>query len=134
MVGRGASSLGRAGVFAAGGDPCVEVVAAVKDAAAEAEAAGAGAEVAPVAEGGDGGAQQYGGFGDGEQGGAGACNGVGHGCLLNGSGVVGRYAYRRRGFRPFGDTPPPTSFSRSPVLLQQRRACGLLNPSARRTS
>src|SRR3954468_3541797 len=81
MVGRGASSLGRAGVFAAGVDPCVEVVAAVKDAAAEAEAAGAGAEVAPVAEGGDGGAQHFGGFGDGEQVGVGTGGGGGHGGL-----------------------------------------------------
>src|SRR3954447_8189538 len=78
MVGRRVSRPCRAGVLATGVDPCVEVVAAVEDAAAEAEAAGAG-------------------------------NGVGHGCLLNGSGVVGRYAYRRRGFGPFGDTPPPTS-------------------------
>src|SRR3712207_9403909 len=35
-------------------DPVVEVVAAVEDPAAEAEAAGAGAEVSPGAQGGDG--------------------------------------------------------------------------------
>jgi len=34
-------------------DPGVEVVGAVQDAAAEAEAAGAGAQVAPVPQGGD---------------------------------------------------------------------------------
>jgi hypothetical protein len=40
-----------------GGDPFVEVVGAVEDAAAEAEAAGSGAEVPPVAQGGFGGAE-----------------------------------------------------------------------------
>ncbi len=52
---------------AAGVDPGVEVVAAVEDAAAEAEAGRAGAQVASVAQGGDGSAQELGGLGDGEQ-------------------------------------------------------------------
>src|SRR4051794_18696258 len=48
-------------------DPGVEIVAAVEDAAAEPKAGRAGAEVAPVPEGGDRGPQQLGGLGDGEQ-------------------------------------------------------------------
>jgi hypothetical protein len=48
-------------------DPRLEVVAAVQDTAAEAKAARAGAPVPPVPKRGDGGAQQQGGFGDGEQ-------------------------------------------------------------------
>jgi hypothetical protein len=48
-------------------DPLVEVVGAVEDAAAEAEAAGSGAEVTPVAQGGDGCAEQVSYFGDGEE-------------------------------------------------------------------
>src|SRR4051812_25842866 len=43
-------------------DPGMEVVLAVEDATAEAEAAGARAQVAPVAQGGDGGAEEFGGF------------------------------------------------------------------------
>ena len=54
-------------MVATGVDPGVEVVAAVEDAAAEAEAGRAGAQVPPVAERGDGGPQQFGGLGDGEQ-------------------------------------------------------------------
>ena len=49
------------------GDPGVEVVGAVKDAAAEAEAAGSGAEVPPIAQSGDGCAEEVGCFGDGEE-------------------------------------------------------------------
>ena len=61
-------------------DPAPEVVLAVKDAAAEAKAAGADAEVAPEPQGGDGGAEEFGGLGDGEQFGfAGGL--VGHGWL-----------------------------------------------------
>src|SRR4051812_2509705 len=48
-------------------DPRLDVVAAIEDAAAKAEAARAGAEVAPIAESGNGSAEQCGGFGDGEQ-------------------------------------------------------------------
>jgi hypothetical protein len=48
-------------------DPAAEVVAAVEDAAAESEAVRADVEVPPVAEGGDGGAEEVGGFGDREQ-------------------------------------------------------------------
>ena len=66
---------------ALGVDPGVQVVAAVEDAAAEAEAARAGAQVSPVPQGGDGGAQQFGGFGDGEQLGLVAGWRVGHGWL-----------------------------------------------------
>ena len=50
-----------------GVDEAAQVVGAVEDAAAEAEAAWPGALVPPVAEGGDGGAQKFGCFGDGEQ-------------------------------------------------------------------
>ena len=64
-----------------GVDPGVQVVAAVEDAAAEAEAARTGAQVSPVAQGGDGGAQEVGGFGDGEQVGLAADGGLGHGGL-----------------------------------------------------
>ena len=49
------------------GDPVLEVAAAVDDAPAGSEAAGSGAEVAPVAQGGDGDAENVGDFGDGEQ-------------------------------------------------------------------
>src|SRR6478752_1170024 len=47
--------------------PCEHFVAPVAHAAADAEAARSGAQVAPVAQGADGGAEQFGGFGDGEQ-------------------------------------------------------------------
>ncbi len=50
-----------------GVDPGVQVLAAVEDAAAEAEAVRAGALVSPIPEGGDGSAEEFGGFGDGEQ-------------------------------------------------------------------
>jgi hypothetical protein len=52
-------------VVVLGVDPLVEVVGAVEDAAAEAEAAGSDAEVVPIAQGGDECAEQVGGFGDG---------------------------------------------------------------------
>src|SRR5690348_13635840 len=71
-------------------DPGAEVVAAVEDAAAEAEAGRSGAEVSPVAEGGDGGAEEFGGLGDGEQVGHVVAGLVGHGCLLMAWRVVGR--------------------------------------------
>ena len=45
----------------------MEVVGAVQDAAAEAEAAGAGTQVAPVPQGGDRRTKEVGRFGDGEQ-------------------------------------------------------------------
>ena len=48
-------------------DPYVNVVGAVEDAAADFEAAGSDAEVAPVAQGGYGCAEDGGGFVDGEQ-------------------------------------------------------------------
>src|SRR3954453_3033032 len=48
-------------------DPRLEVVARVEDAAAQAETAGAGAEVPPVPQGRDGSAEELGGFGDREQ-------------------------------------------------------------------
>jgi hypothetical protein len=54
-------------VVVLGVDPLVDVVGAVEDAAAEADAAGSGAEVAPIAQGGDGCAEQVGGVGDGEK-------------------------------------------------------------------
>src|SRR3712207_7783306 len=66
-----------------------------EDAAAEAEAVRAGAQVAPVPQGGDGGAQQLGCFGDGEQLGRGLGGVitvgvlVGHGCLRGSTGVGG---------------------------------------------
>src|SRR3954452_364897 len=48
-------------------DPRLEVVAAVEDAAAQAEAARTAAKVPPVPEGGHRGAEELGGFGDREQ-------------------------------------------------------------------
>ena len=47
--------------------PCEHFVAPVAHTTADAEAARSGAQVAPVAQGADGGAEQFGGFGDGEQ-------------------------------------------------------------------
>jgi hypothetical protein len=70
-------------------DPRAEVVTAVEDAAAETEAARAGAQVAPVAEGGDRGAEELGGFGDGEQFGVAAGGMVGHGGLRMSSDGLG---------------------------------------------
>ncbi|CCH90570.1 protein of unknown function [Modestobacter italicus] len=60
-------------------DPAAELVGAVEDAAAETEAAWAGAEVAPVPQRGDGRAQEFSGFDDGEQFGLMAGGAVGHG-------------------------------------------------------
>jgi hypothetical protein len=71
------------------GDPSMEVVTAVEDASAEAEAVRAAAQVPPVPEGGHGSAQQLRGLTDGEEVGWLVGGGVGHGCLLGGSGVVG---------------------------------------------
>src|SRR4051812_36320927 len=75
-------------VVVARSDPGVQVVAAVEDAAAEPEAAGAGVAVPPVPQGGDGCAQRFGCFGDGEQLGVVAVGVVGHVWLLAWSGVV----------------------------------------------
>src|SRR4051812_35881727 len=73
-------------------DPGMEILAAVEDPAADAEATWSGAEVPPVAEGGDGGAEEFGGFGDGEQVGLCVGGGLGHGCLLGWANVR---AFRR---------------------------------------
>src|SRR4051794_32857633 len=62
-------------------DPRLEVVTAVEDAAAEAEATRTGAQVAPVPQGGHRSAEQLGGLGDGEQFGLAAGGIVGHGWL-----------------------------------------------------
>ena len=48
-------------------EPLEDVGSPVADSPADPEAPWAGAEVAPVAQGGDGGAEQFGGFGDGKQ-------------------------------------------------------------------
>jgi hypothetical protein len=47
-------------------DPCMQIAGLVDDAAAEAKAAGSGAEMAPVAQGGYGGEDDCGCFVDGE--------------------------------------------------------------------
>ena len=62
-----------------GVDPRVDVGSSVQDAPAEAEAEGAGAEVAPVAQGGDGCADDVGRLVDGEQ----FVAGVGDGGVLS---------------------------------------------------
>jgi len=52
---------------ALGLDPILKVAAAIGDSAADLEAARPLSDVAPPAQGGDGGAEQFGGFGDGKQ-------------------------------------------------------------------
>src|SRR4051812_9746352 len=102
----------RAALVETVGDPGAQVVAAVENAPGEAEATRSGVAVAPEAQGGDRGAQQFGGFGDGEQLGFGGV--VGHGWLQGRVGCRRPCTYRRRRFGPFADTPEPTSA----VLLQ----------------
>ena len=98
-----------------GVDPCRQVVAAIEDAAAEPEGVRAGAQVAPVPQGGDRGAQQLGGFADGEQLGRGRGGVVAAGDLVGPGGLRGLGGHgwvvscRRREFVAVGDSPPPTS-------------------------
>src|SRR3712207_9489183 len=98
-----------------GVDPCTQVVAAIEDAAAEPEGVRAGAQVAPVPQGGDRGAQQVGGFADGEQLGRGrggvvaAGDLVGHGGLRGVGGAGGGGRGRKGGFLAVGVSPQPTS-------------------------
>ena len=69
-------------------DPGAQVGAAVEDAPAESEAVRAGAEVSPVPEGGDGGAEHVRGLGDGEQLGLVVGGGIGVGGAFTTEGAI----------------------------------------------
>src|SRR3712207_7028437 len=96
--------------------PRLEVVTAVEDAAAEAEAAGAGAQVAPVPEGGHRSAEQLGGLGDGEQFGLAAGGVLGHGWARGGRGGCGSPRGEGRLERGWGQ-PANDGSRNSPVSL-----------------